>query len=128
MPMRLAKTELTSVLGDHLDLPPNANRLIEVDAIFFRDPRTLIRKGFESAKLRKLIALLVTYLFLPEAVFSACRSACNVLSNTETAQILEAIRVLHSSYSSEMRHVTSAIARAGGLQWAQYMWVPYPSA
>ena len=61
---------LTSVLGNSLDYPPNAQRLAEVDAVFMRDPRELIQNDVDAGTLRRLIAILIAYNFFAEAVFS----------------------------------------------------------
>ena len=127
--LRLDPADLTSVLGDKLDLPPNAHRMAEADAIFFREPLHLIKAGMQPAVLRRLIALLATYLFLPEAVFAARQGhAEQVISDLELTEILDALRTLHANYAGELARVAADIARADGQVWAQYMWVPSPSA
>lgn len=126
---RLPVGEIERWLGPDIEMPPNALRLGEVDAIFARDPRHLINGGVNGGTVRRFVAILATYHFLSEAVFTvryAQEKGC--LSATEAEAMLGSIQQIHGLYAGETTDVVQAIRRNRGRVWAQYMWVPSPSA
>jgi FkbM family methyltransferase len=126
--VRLKPGDLEDALGKEPTLPPNALRLAEVDAVFMRDPRSLLASGADAAKIRRLIAILLTYHFIPEAVYCAMEAReRRVLTGAETEEIINAIRHISAILGRETEAVAEAVRRTGGSTWAQYMWVPYPS-
>jgi FkbM family methyltransferase len=126
--VRLKPGEIEAVLGKELTLPPYAHRLAEVDAVFIRDPRNLLASGADAAKMRRLIALLLAYHFIPEAVYSVTEAReRQVLTAAEAADIIAAIRRISALLGRDTEAVAEAVRRNGGMTWAQYMWVPYPS-
>lgn len=127
--VRLPPEEVAKVLGNEADLPPNAHRLAEVDAVFFRDPRLLIGRGEDAAKIRRLLVLLVIYYFFAEAVYTVISARDEkVIGSEEAAELLGAIRGLQATFSQETQAVAEFVRRNRGQNWAQYMWVPYPSS
>jgi FkbM family methyltransferase len=116
-------------LGNDLDLPPNAHRLAEVDAVFARDPKSLIADGAGAGTLRRLIAAFVTYNFFHEAIFTVVSARDHGVFNLkESEELLASIGNLKSLAARGLEAFTDQIRRADGFTWAQYMWVPYPSA
>lgn len=127
--VRLDPAVLTNVLGDELNHPPLAHRLGEVDAIFVRDPLTLMKADASSATLRRLIAALIAYNFFPEAVFTVVEGQSrNLFTDAELERLLAAIAALKSLAAEDLKSTIAAVQQQRGLNWAQYMWVPYPSA
>jgi FkbM family methyltransferase len=127
--VRLPADEVAKAIGNDTSLPPNAHRLAEVDAIFFRDPRLLISSSVDEAKVRRLVVLLVIYHFFAEAVYTIVNARDQKIIGAEAAaELLDAIRRLHIMFSRETQTVIEFVRRNAGQNWAQYMWVPYPSS
>ena len=120
---------LARVLGTKLNLPPIAHRINEVDAVFFRDPRILLESNPNPEKVRRLLALLLTYNFLPEAVFTVQTAKDRAIFDQDKAEdMFRAIGDLREIFGNDARDTAEMIERNGGQIWAQYMWVPYPSS
>jgi FkbM family methyltransferase len=120
---------LEQVLGNELNFPPIAHRLGEVDAVFVRDPRVLMNTGIDAPKLRRLIAILTTYFFFPEAVYAVTEARKRkIFAAREADALLEIIGALKAIAARETTSLSQTLRGTGGLNWAQYMWVPYPSA
>jgi len=120
---------IARVLGTKLHLPPIAHRINEVDAVFFRDPRILLASNPSPEKVRRLIALLLTYNFLPEAVFTVQTAKDKAIFDQNQAEgMFGAIGDLREVFGRDARDTAEMIERNEGEIWAQYMWVPYPSS
>jgi FkbM family methyltransferase len=127
--VRLDPEVLKQTLGSELELPPLAHRLAEVDAVFARDPKSLIGNGADGNLLRRFIALMLTYNFFAEAVFTVVAGRdSGTFRNADAEELLRWIGELKVLAASGLGTVSDHIRAAGGLTWAQYMWVPYPSA
>lgn len=127
--VRLPSGEIERWLGPDVEMPPNALRLGEVDAIFARDPRTLIDAGADGGTVRRFAAILATYHFLSEAVFTVRYAESKGSLGAEDAdEMLNSITRIHGLYAAETGNVVETIRRNQGRAWAQYMWVPAPSA
>jgi FkbM family methyltransferase len=115
-------------LGCHPSSPALAQRVNEVDAIFFRDPRTFIDGGASIEDVRRLIAMLSAYNLYGEAVFATIHAAdSNLLSADEKVAILAALRGLHAEASLEVNELEKWLSKNEWKNWGQYMWVPAPS-
>ncbi len=126
--VRLGKDFLKEKLAADLEVPSMAQRLAEVDAVFFKDPKKLIDEGCSQEKLRRLIVLLAVYYFFPEAVFAAqYASEHDIISEEEKTEILETLAKLHGMARNQSRAYEKHLAERGGLNWGQYMHVPSPS-
>ena len=120
---------LTDFLGCHRSSPGLAQRLNEVDAIFFRDPRVLIDNGTTVPTLRRLIAALCTYNLFGEAFFAVHHAAEKGLIDAATHDAMcLTLRQLHAEACLEIPGLDAALAQRQYQNWGQYMWVPYPGA
>jgi FkbM family methyltransferase len=127
--VRLDPEVLKQRLGSELELPPIAHRLAEVDAVFARDPKFLIANGADAGLLRRFVAILVTYNLFAEAVFTVIAGRdSGTFRDSEAEELLQWISNLKMLAGSGLETVIDQIRAAGGLTWAQYMWVPHPSA
>jgi hypothetical protein len=109
-------------------LPSMGERLNEVDAVFFKDPRKLIDENESPQKLKRLISLLAIYYFFPEAVFAADYAhAKGLLPEDEKISILDTLRELHSMARQQTRIYEKHLKERNGLNWGQYMHTPSPS-
>lgn len=127
--LRFPPEAVHHVIGRELELPPNANRLNEVDAIFVRDPRILIEEGVDTSTLRRLIGALLVYNFFPEATYAALEGRRRTIFRaSEADDILGGIKLLHAQAKIEAMDAIAAVRTADGMVWGQYMWVPYPSS
>ena len=127
--VRLKGEESIVALGPGRELPPNAFRLNEVDAIFVREPRLMIESGADCGTLRRLMSMLVTYNFFPEAMFVAFEATRKgLLSSPDSASVIDAIESVRTAAGTELDDIIGAICRQNRRNWGQYMWVPYPSS
>jgi FkbM family methyltransferase len=127
--VRLDPDELKRTLGSDMELPPIAHRLAEVDAVFARDPKSLIASGADASLLRRFVAILITYNFFPEAVFTVIAGRDGgTFGDADAEELLRLIGDLKTLAGNGLGTVGDQVRAAGGLTWAQYMWVPYPSA
>ena len=126
--IRLGKNFATRTLHAEWGLPSMGERLNEVDAVFFKDPRKLIDEGCSQEKLRRLISLLALYYFFPEAVFAA-EYGCGkeVLDPVERDSILQTLRELHAMARNQARVYERHLKERDGMNWGQYMHVKSPS-
>mgnify|MGYP000851869317 CR=1 FL=1 len=121
--------EVTDFFGCHKSSPGLAQRLNEVDAIFFRDPRLLIDGGTDAHTIRRLIAALCTYNLFGEALYTVRYAAeKGIIDSPASDSIQAALRQLHSEACLEVPGLDAALARSQYQNWGQYIWVPYPSA
>jgi FkbM family methyltransferase len=126
---RLPKGTVTDVLAAERNSPALAQRLVEVDAIFFRDPRHLIDRGVERAVLQRLIVAMCAYNLYSEAIFAVHYGAeKGVLSAEDQTAMLTTVRSLFQEASLEVTSLSTELKSRQHQNWAQYMWVPYPSA
>jgi FkbM family methyltransferase len=126
---RLPKGRVAEVLAAEQSSPALAQRLVEVDAIFFRDPRHLIDSGVQRPVLQRLIAALCAYNLYSEAIFAIHYGAEKAVFNTEDKNMmLQVVRSLFQEASLEVKGLSVELKSRQHQNWAQYMWVPYPSA
>ncbi len=126
---RLGKEKLQQLFGPHLASPAIGRRLVEVDAIFIQDPRRLLDEGTDRATLLRLMAVLCAYGLFPEAVFAANYAVeKQVLSAEEATSMERLIQTLADEVRLEVAAFESELQKRNFQNWAQYMWVPYPSA
>jgi FkbM family methyltransferase len=119
---------VTSLLGCQKSSPAFAQRLNEVDAIFFRDPRTFIDGGASADDVRRLIAMLCAYNFYGEACFAASHAADRqIISAADRDAIVAVLRTLYAEASLEVKDLESWLAAHQWKNWGQYMWAPAPS-
>ena len=126
--IRLGKDFTTLTLDAEWGLPSMGERLNEVDAVFFKDPRKLIDENGSPQKLKRLISLLAIYYFFPEAVFAADYAhAKGLLPEDEKISLLDTLRELHGMARLQTRIYEKHLKERNGLNWGQYMHTPSPS-
>jgi FkbM family methyltransferase len=126
--IRLGKDFTTRTLDAEWGLPSMGERLNEVDAVFFKDPRKLIDEGCSQEKLRRLISLLALYYFFPEAVFAAEYGyGKDKLTLEEKDSIVQTLRELHAMARNQTRVYERHLKERDGMNWGQYMHVKSPS-
>lgn len=120
--------KVTELLQCQRSSPALGQRLNEVDAIFFRDPRLFIDGGASSDGVRRLIAMLCVYNLYAEAVFTATYAAEKQILTAEVRDsILKTIHDLYAEASLEVKELEGWLAGRQWQNWGQYMWVPAPS-
>jgi FkbM family methyltransferase len=109
-------------------LPSMGERLNEVDAVFFKDPRKLVDENVSPEKFRKLISLLAVYYFFPEAAFAIDYAhSKGLFRDAEKVVILETLRELHNMARQQARIYEKHLDERNGLNWGQYMHLTSPS-
>jgi hypothetical protein len=126
---RLKPGTVTNLLQCQRNAPALAQRLNEVDAIFFRDPRTFIDQGASSDDVRRLIAMLCAYNFFGEAVFAASHAERKgVIDSASRDALFSMMKSLYDEARLEVVEWETWLAAHDWQHWGQYMWVPYPCA
>jgi FkbM family methyltransferase len=126
---RLGKDKLDQLFGPQRSTPAISQRLVEVDGIFIRDPRDLLDAGTDRSTLLRLISILCGYGLFTEAAFAADYAAEKaVIPSAEAEAISTIIKSLVDEVRLEVADFEAELKSRNNQNWAQYMWVPYPSA
>ena len=120
---------MRDLLGGDLDLPPSAQRLNEVDAVFFRETREFVRAKPDGTSLRRFVALLCAYNFFMEATAAVHLAAEEmVLPQAEAEALLACLPQLFALERDAIAAFEASAPDAARFTFGQYMWVPIPSS
>ena len=103
-------------------------RLNEVDAVFFKDPRKLIDEKWIASKAEEVDIFLLSIIFFPKLFFAADYAhAKGLLPEDEKISLLDTLRELHGMARLQTRIYEKHLKERNGLNWGQYMHTPSPS-
>jgi FkbM family methyltransferase len=126
------------VFSVYENAPGISARLWEFDAIYFRNPKSLLMEK-NRGEIRKLIVAYCTYNFFIEAFCLIERAeAAEAFSQAEADKLKEAVvcwyKRAHYSFIYQatpfyerLRSTLQLFALKGHRRWAQHMWVDYPN-
>ena len=136
--LRIARTHMAGgvlewdinaeVFGCHRQSPSVSGRVVEYDAIFFKEAPEVVASAQGPSEILKAIGLYCVYHFFQDAVWLAkLGSEKGILTKELHDETLKGITNLRALVGDEMANFESYLSKQDYRSWGQYMWVPYPS-